>query len=208
MRARRLAVAAAAVAALLLAACSPPTDVTESAGSPQESAPGPAPAGSADMPEDLRSVLPPCPTSSDAPEVARGLPAVLLPCLGPGDPVALAGLRGTPMVLNAWASWCQPCRAELPALASFAEEADGRVAVLGLNALDDAEAAATLWAQLAMPFPSVSDPEAATRSSLRWVGLPVTYLVDSEGMIVYRHDGAVTDAEEWAALVEQHLGVT
>lgn len=206
MRAPRPAVAAAA--ALLLAACSAPTDVTGSAGSPQEPTPGTAPAGSADVPDDLRAILPPCPTSSEVPEVANGLPAVTLSCLGPGDPVALSGLRGTPMVLNAWASWCQPCRAELPALASYSEQAEGEVAVLGLNALDDAEAAATLWTQLTMPFPSVSDPEGATRASLRWVGLPVTYFVDSTGMIVYRHDGAVTDVEQWAALVEQHLGVS
>lgn len=206
MSVRSLAVMAAG--ALVLAACSQPTDVTQSAGSAQDPQSSPAPAEGADIPGELRAALPPCPPSTDAPEVARGLPATPLACLGPGDPVALSGLRGTPMVLNAWASWCQPCRAELPALAAYAEQAGGKVAVLGLNAIDDAESAATLWAQLAMPFPSVADPDGATRSSLRWVGLPVTYFVDGGGVIVSRHDGAVTDAGEWAALVEQHLGVT
>jgi cytochrome c biogenesis protein CcmG/thiol:disulfide interchange protein DsbE len=206
MRVRRLAVMAAG--ALVLAACAQPTDVTQSAGSSQDPQPSTASAAGAEIPDDLRAALPPCPPSTDAPEVTRGLPATSLPCLGPGDPVALPGLRGTPMVLNAWASWCQPCRAELPALAAYAEQAGGRVSVLGLNAIDDAESAATLWAQLAMPFPSVADPDGATRSSLRWVGLPVTYFIDAGGVIVSRHDGAVTDPGEWAALVEQHLGVT
>jgi cytochrome c biogenesis protein CcmG/thiol:disulfide interchange protein DsbE len=192
---------------VLLAACSQPADVTQSAGTaPAASAAVPA-TGSGEVPEDVRGALPPCPVSTEAAEVARGLPPIALPCLGPGDPVTLSGLRGTPMILNAWASWCAPCRQELPALASYSEAADGEVVVLGLNVIDDAEAAATLWSQLAMPFPSVVDAEGATRAPLRWIGLPVTYFVDAGGTVVYRHDGAVTEAAEWAALAEQHLGV-
>ncbi len=203
----RRAVPLVCAAALVLAGCSTPSDVTQSAGSepvPTEDAPA---TGSGAVPDQLRASLPPCPTSSGAAEVARGLPPTTLPCLGPGDPVRLSGLRGTPMILNAWASWCGPCRAELPALASFSEDAGGEVAVLGLNALDDGEAAATLWSQLAMPFPSVVDADGATRAPLRWIGLPVTYFVAADGTVVYRHDGAVTEAQEWAALAEQHLGI-
>jgi cytochrome c biogenesis protein CcmG/thiol:disulfide interchange protein DsbE len=195
-------------AGLLLAACSQPVDVTQSAGTaPAGSAADPV-TGSGDAPAEVQAELPPCPDSVDAAEVARGLPPIALPCLGPGDPVTLSGLRGTPSILNTWASWCGPCRAELPALAAFSERAGGDVEVLGLNAIDDGEAAATLWSQLSMPFPSVVDADGATRAPLRWIGLPVTYFVDADGVIVYRHDGAVTEADEWAALAEQHLGVS
>jgi cytochrome c biogenesis protein CcmG/thiol:disulfide interchange protein DsbE len=195
-------------AGLLVAACSQPVDVTQSAGSaPAGSAAAPT-TGSGDVPAQAQAGLPACPASTDAAEVAQGLPPTTLPCLGPGDPVTLSGLRGTPLILNAWASWCGPCRAELPALASFSERAGGDVEVLGLNAIDDGEAAATLWSQLSMPFPSVVDADGATRAPLRWIGLPVTYFVDADGAIVHRHDGAVTEADEWAALAEQHLGVS
>lgn len=195
------------LAALLLAACSSPTDVTDSAGDPTQRPSAPAVDGGGDVPPELQARLPACPTSIEAAEVAQGLPPVALPCLGPGEPVTLSGLRGKPLILNTWASWCSPCRAELPALASYSESAAGEVEVLGLNAVDDAEAAATLWAQLAMPFPTVADSDGATRAPLRWVGLPVTYFVDAQGAIVHRHDGAVTDPEEWADLAEQHLAV-
>ena len=193
---------------LLLAACSQPVDVTQSAGTaPAGSAVAPV-TGSDDVPAEVQTGLPPCPVSVEAAEVAQGLPPTALPCLGPGDPVTLSGLRGTPLILNAWASWCAPCRAELPALAAFSELAGGDVEVLGLNAIDDGGAAATLWSQLSMPFASVVDADGATRAPLRWIGLPVTYFVDADGAIVYRHDGAVTEADEWAALAEQHLGVS
>jgi len=80
--------------------------------------------------------------------------------------------------------------------------------VLGLNVSDDPAAAADLWAQLLMPFASLTDPQAATRADLGWIGLPVTYFVDSQGVIVARHDGAVTDEAEWRQLAQQHLGVS
>ena len=79
--------------------------------------------------------------------------------------------------------------------------------MLGLDVADDPVAAAQLWSELGLPFPSVTDPDAMTRAELRWIGLPVTYFVDAEGVVVHRHDGAVTDPDEWAAMAAEHLGV-
>ena len=59
-----------------------------------------------------------CPRSdSDVAAVPSGLPDVVLPCLGGGREVRLAGLRGKPMMINVWAQWCGPCREEAPYLA-------------------------------------------------------------------------------------------
>ncbi len=206
MRAIR-AVAAIAGLLLLVSACSEPVDVTDSAGTTAPASAPAEPAGGGDVPPELRGALPACPESSDAAEVPDGLPNDALACLGPGGPVRLSGLRGTPLVLNVWASWCQPCRSELPALAEFASQSGDAVSVLGLDAMDDAGAAAALWSQLAMPFPSVADPTGTTRPDLTWVGLPVTYFVDADGTIVYRHAGAVTDPDEWASLARKHLSI-
>ncbi len=199
---------AAALLVLLLAGCGSATDVTSSGGSPVSPAPAPsAPSVAVDVPAELRASLPPCPASGAADPVAGGLPDVVLACLGPGDPVRLAGLRGTPMIINLWASWCQPCRAELPALASFSREAGEEVMVLGVDAADDPQAGAQLWTELGIDFPSAADPDSLTRPGLRWIGLPVTYFVDAEGVIVYRHPGQITEVDQWRSLAREHLGV-
>lgn len=193
-----------AAAVLLLAACSAPTDVTDAAGTaaPVDGGPaGPSPA----LEAALVAGLPPCPPTTKGPAVPDGLPDLVLECLGPGGPVAMSGLRG-PLVLNTWASWCPPCRAELPALAEFAEQIGPGVSVLGLNVSDSPAPAAALWREDAMPFPSVVDPQAATRPGLRWVGLPVTYFIDEAGRVVGRHDGAITSPEGWKQAYERHLG--
>ena len=192
----------------LAAACSGPTDVTGSAGTPvtpaQTERPGTAVGA---VPDALRDSLPPCPASGGAAAVDGGLPPMPLECLGPGGPVVLPGLAGKPLIINAWASWCQPCRSELPALASFSREAGEDVTVLGLDVLDEPAAAAALWAELDIPFPSVVDPDGATRPGLSWVGLPVTYFIDADGAIVHRHPGAVTDVDQWRSLAAEHLGI-
>lgn len=195
-------------AVLALAGCSSATDVTFGAGDPvspsESAASGAGPA--ADVPADLRASLPQCPRSEPLPAVTGGLPAVELACLGPGDPVLLSGLRGTPLIVNAWASWCQPCRTELPALASFSSQSSGEVSVLGLDVADDPTAAAQLWDELRLPFASVTDPDSLTRPGMSWIGLPVTYFVDADGVVVYRHAGAITEVEVWQALAAEHLG--
>ena len=202
------AIAPALLVVLLAAACAGGgTDVTGSAGQPTRAQSDPVAPPAADADPQLLAGLPPCPDAAPAEAVPDGLPAITLACLGPGGPVTLSGLAGTPVIINAWASWCQPCRSELPALASFSQRASKEVAVLGLNVADAPDAAAALWSELAIPFPSVTDPDSTTRAELSWIGLPVTYFVDERGVIVARHSGAVTDPDTWQRLAEQHLGI-
>lgn len=196
-------------AALALTSCSDPIDVTGSAGDPTTGTSGPeAPAPDASIDPALQAVLPTCPTPPGLPAVAGGLPDISLACLGPGGPVTLSGLVGKPLIINTWASWCQPCRSELPALASYWQRWQEEVDVLGLNVSDDPNAAAALWAELQIGFPSVTDPGALTRPGLTWVGLPVTYFVAADGTIVGRHAGAVTDVAGWEALASEQLGIS
>lgn len=195
------------VAGLALTSCSDPIDVTGSAGDPtRAAAPGPAPSGS-DVDPALQAGLPPCPEVPGGPAATDGLPDISLACLGPGGPVNLSGLAGKPLIINTWASWCQPCRSELPALASYWQRWQQEVDVLGLNVSDDPNAAAALWSQLGIGFPSVTDPDALTRPGLTWVGLPVTYFVAADGSVAGRHVGAVTEVAEWEALASQQLGL-
>ncbi len=148
----------------------------------------------------------PCPPSDPARAVvADGLPALTLDCLASGPEVTLSGLPAVPTVLNVWATWCAPCRAEMPLLADLAADAGDRVTVLGVNVLDERAAASVFAAEV--PLASVYDPAGATRSELRWTGPPVTYLIDAEGRIVHRIYGQIPDAGSLRDDVAEYLGV-
>jgi cytochrome c biogenesis protein CcmG, thiol:disulfide interchange protein DsbE len=151
--------------------------------------------------------LEPCPASSTAPAVAGGLPDVTLPCLGSGPDVRLSGLSGEPTIVNVWASWCLPCRQELPLLAAAA--ASTRVRVIGVDATDDPASALTLLQASGVHYPSVRDDTGSTRASLQWAsGLPVSLLVDASGRVVHVQHGPIASAGDLAALLHDHLGVS
>lgn len=148
----------------------------------------------------------PCPPSNlEARPISDGLPATTFPCLGPGPAVNLAGLRGKPVVLNVWASWCPPCRAEMPLITDLAADAGESLVVLGIDVDDDPQAAVEFAA--AAGLASVIDPDSITRVTLGWSGPPVTYFVRSDGVIAHRSYGAIPDAATLRELVATHLGV-
>ena len=212
MRARpAVLVAAVAVLALVLSACGSAGDAgTRVSPAATESPLSSGPAATA--PADLvaAAALVECPSSDPAVAArADGLPDLTLPCLGAGPAVRLAGLRGTPTVVNAWASWCGPCRAELDLFGGLQRSAGGTVRVLGLDASDDPSSALSLLRDAGVHHPSVRDDAGRSKGQLRWgSGLPVTYFVDADGVVVYEKHGAVTSAADLRRLVADHLGVT
>jgi DsbE subfamily thiol:disulfide oxidoreductase len=122
---------------------------------------------------------------------AKDAPPVLGTTLD-GEPFDLADYRGTPVVLNFWASWCGPCRRELPALAAFAK-AHPEIQVIGVDYQDDVEAARTFAAENGATWPSVVD-DGPIGAAYEVPGLPATYLIDAQGRIVERLLGEVTEA--------------
>ncbi len=153
------------------------------------------------------AALDPCPASD--PTVASradGLPDLTLACLGRGEGVALAGLRGKPMVVNVWASWCGPCKEELPIMGEFYRANGSKVAFLGIDLADDRRAALAMAGQTRMTFPSVQDPNSEIRAGLRILGLPATLFVRADGSIAGRA-GVVSSKTELAELVDRYLGV-
>ena len=109
---------------------------------------------------------------------------------------AIDELRGTPVVVNAWGSWCAPCRAELPHFQRAAIEFGDRVAFLGVNTEDSEEAARTFLEDVPLPFPSYQDFEGEVRSAWHPRGLPATRFYDSSGEVVHMRDGPyLTEAE-------------
>lgn len=150
----------------------------------------------------------PCPTSIKGTKpVAGGLPNVVLPCLGEGPEVDLAGVRGKPMVVNVWASWCGPCRAELPILGAVSERTRDQVEFLGVNVSDTRKAGLEMAGTYKMRFPSVFDPQFASRAGLRVGGVPLTLFVRADGSVAYRHNGPVTSEDQLEQLIHTSLGV-
>jgi thiol-disulfide isomerase/thioredoxin len=151
-----------------------------------------------------------CPRSdADQAPPGNGLPALTLPCLGGGRPVHLAGLRGTPMVVNVWAQWCGPCREEIPLFQRLHERSSGQLRVLGIDLQDPNMGMALAFAaETGMTYPQLQDLDGAVPDALRVRGIPLTVFVAADGRVAYTQQGVVDSARELRALVEQHLGVS
>lgn len=132
-------------------------------------------------------------------------PAFNLPRLGGGAPVTLASTRGTPTVVNFFASWCPDCRAELGDFAALAAHTSGRIAVIGIDANDtDGAAALALLAAARAAYPVGVDSHAATATSYLLTGLPVTFFLDAQGRVVHESIGTQTPASlaRWTGVLE------
>jgi cytochrome c biogenesis protein CcmG/thiol:disulfide interchange protein DsbE len=111
-----------------------------------------------------------------------------------GEPFDLGALRGRPVVLNFWASWCIPCRAEFPLLASKeAEHADDGLAVVGVLYRDDATSARAFRDKAGATWPTVLDPDGATARDYRVAAPPQTYFIDRDGVVRSIQIGELTE---------------
>jgi len=106
----------------------------------------------------------------------------------------LGQLRGRPVVVNVWASWCGPCVAEAPILSRAATDYGGRVQFLGVDVLDQRTAARAFIRKYEWPFPSVFDRDGAIRDDLGLIGQPHTLVIDATGTIVFTWSGAITES--------------
>lgn len=151
-----------------------------------------------------------CPTSNPAatPLEQDGLPDVELACLGGGEPVSLAGLRGKPMIVNVWAQWCKPCRTEAPFLAEISEKESPDVMILGIDYNDPRpELAIDFAAEAKWRYPQLQDQDKLIKDPLKVLGPPQTFFVAADGTIAYRHSGPFTSADQIRELAAEHLSV-
>lgn len=130
--------------------------------------------------------------ASQIPAVEKGPAPAIVGTTLTGEPFDLTTYRGTPVVLNFWASWCGPCRKELPAIAAFAK-AHPEIAVIGVDYQDDVASAKAFAAEHGATWPSVVD-DGPIGAAYKVPGLPATYLIDAQGQIVDRILGEVTEA--------------
>jgi cytochrome c biogenesis protein CcmG, thiol:disulfide interchange protein DsbE len=128
--------------------------------------------------------------------IGKPAPEFSLPdLLNPGGTVRSADFKGRWLLVNMWATWCPPCRDEHPILVDIARE--GKVTLLGVNYKDDDDAARNWLAELSNPYAAVAvDKLAATAIDYGVYGAPESFLVNPQGLIVYKIVGGVTP-KEW-----------
>lgn len=152
--------------------------------------------------------LPQCPpTDLSATAAPEGLPVTDLACLGTEQRVNLAGLPREPMIINVWAQWCGPCRAEAPYLRAGLAELDG-VSFVGINYNDPLPDWAIEFAGLAgWDYPHIQDQDKTLQASLKVPGVPTSYFVSAEGRVIYTHAGPFNSTEELLGLAREHLAI-
>jgi thiol-disulfide isomerase/thioredoxin len=109
----------------------------------------------------------------------------------------LAALRGNPVVVNQWGSWCPPCRAEFPFFGESAEAHADEVAFVGVDIQDEREAAEEFLEEFPVPYPHIFDPSADAVFSIGWTQVsPTTWFIDERGEIVHQRPGAYASREQ------------
>jgi cytochrome c biogenesis protein CcmG, thiol:disulfide interchange protein DsbE len=133
--------------------------------------------------------------------LARGesppAPPLLLPSIE-GAPVALAGLRGHPIILNFWASWCVPCRDEAPQLEAIWRRFGGRgLVVLGVDTKDLEAPGRAFLAQYGITYPNARDPDGSAARLFGTTGVPETFFIGADGRIIGKFPGEQIDPAAW-----------
>ena len=127
---------------------------------------------------------------------APAAPAFSLPVLGhSGQKVALSDYAGRPLIVNFFASWCEPCQQETPLLAKFYRTEHGKVAIVGLDENDVLGSAMSFTRKEGVGYPVGFDPEVIAASAYGVAGLPQTFFLNAKHRIVDRVFGAVTLAD-------------
>ncbi|MEV4119423.1 redoxin family protein [Micromonospora sp. NPDC049645] len=137
----------------------------------------------------------------------QALPELTLSCFTGGAPVALREMAG-PAVINVWASWCPPCRKELPAFQRLSERAGGQLQVVGVNSRDSRGGAQSIGEDFGVRFPILVDQGEALQRELKRNAIPLTLFVDADGRVRHIDASGALDDAQLTALVRQHLGLT
>ena len=120
--------------------------------------------------------------------IGQTAPGFSLPLRGGSTPLALDQLRGQVVMVNFWASWCEPCRTEFPLLDQIYKKYKGvGFTLVGVNVEPDSADAERFIAKTPASFPIVFDKESAVSKLYRVSGMPTTVLIDRKGVLRWVH---------------------
>lgn len=132
------------------------------------------------------------PTSAASEIGAERLPDLSLPCLTDGPAINISDFDGRPVVVNLWATWCGPCREEMPVLQDAHERYAGEVSFVGVNTKDSPDGAGAFLQEVGVTYPQLVDVDGQLLDRLGIPGLPVTVVLDERGRVATRHVGPLT----------------
>jgi peroxiredoxin len=121
-------------------------------------------------------------TLTEAPFVGHLAPDFTLTSLD-GETITLSSYAGKPVVLNYWATWCPPCRIEMPHLQQASEDYDGRVVFLGINQAEPEQLIRNFRDKYALTYPLLLDPNLTAHNLYSVLNLPTTVFIDAEGVV-------------------------
>ncbi len=145
------------------------------------------------------------PHRMDAPLVGRPAPPFALRPAGGGQPVTLESLRGRPVLVNFWATWCVPCFQEHPVLTAGSRRYPD-VAFLGVVYEDEEPRVQRYLREQGGAYPSLMDDGGKTAIAYGVYGVPETYAIAPDGTIVDKHTGPLTDGRLRALVDKARIG--
>ena len=145
-----------------------------------------------------------CGGSDDA---AERLPDIEVQTLRDGEAFRLDQLEG-PAVVNLWATWCAPCKRELPEFEAVHRSVASEVTFVGVNIGDDGDKAADYLDDLGITYDQDLDVDSELTAALKTATLPMTLIIDADDKIVLRHIGPLDQDELIAAIEQQERGST
>jgi peroxiredoxin len=130
---------------------------------------------------------------TEAPMAGYAAPDFTL-SLTTGETVSLSDFRGQPVVLNFWATWCPPCRAEIPFFQNASRQYNGQVAVLGINDGESLPTVSPFVTEFGMTYPVLLDIDSEVSILYRVAALPTTIFIDRDGVIQEVFPGIINQA--------------
>lgn len=135
-------------------------------------------------------------TAAAADPIGQPAPTFSLPLRGGNAPLGLDKLRGQVIMVNFWASWCEPCRKEFPLLDQIYKKYKGvGFTLVGVNVEPDAKDAESFIARTPVSFPIVFDKDSAVSKQYHVSGMPTTVLIDRKGVLRWVHRSYVPGDE-------------
>jgi thiol-disulfide isomerase/thioredoxin len=123
--------------------------------------------------------------------VGTALPDAIVPNINGGE-IRLEALRGHPVLLNLWATWCGPCRREMPSLERLSKEQSGRLWVVAIDQREDVAVVRDYIKRFGVTFPVGIDEAQRLGTDLHLIGLPSSFFIDRRGVIQDAVDGEMT----------------
>lgn len=110
-----------------------------------------------------------------------------------GDTIRLSELKGKPVLINFWATWCAPCVLEMPNFQKYYEDYPGQFEVLAINYGESKDVVGEFIHDIGVTFPVLFDNDAKVHGVYRFPGYPTSYIVDKTGVIRFQHIGLMDE---------------